>query len=1046
MARATATVLFTDLVASTELSVAHGTAFDEARRAHDAALRSVVEARGGTVIKGTGDGIMATFGAVGDGVAAARAAQQAIHRLNRRRGDLALAIRAGLSVGDISFEGGDCYGEAVVQAARLCAIADGDQILAVEQIRAFVGGSRAEGFGEVGPRELKGLPGTVDVVEVRWDRPEASATPLPTRLADEDPTFVGRSDELGLMDEAFRAAADGRERRVVLVGGEPGVGKTTVVSRAIRGWFDAGAAVAMGRCEEDVRAPYRPFVEALGHLVASAPLEVLRGHVERHGAGLLPLVPGLASRIEQLPETATSDLETERFLLFASVGDLLATLSEAAPVVLFLDDLHWADAGTVSLLRSIATTAGPARLLVLGTLRSDELTGEHPMGQALAAFHRVPAVTRLQLEGLRSAEVVELLEHWAGSGGHDATERLADQLVAETGGNAFFVTEVIRHLDQSGQLATLGQVSTTGAALVPESIREVLAERVARLGSVADDVLATAAVIGSEFDLPLLSAVTGLSDAKLLGILEDAAAAALVREVREVPGRFVFVHALVQHAIVLNLGATREAALHRRVAEVLETGHHGGMPLAELAHHWLQATNVSDTGRARDWAVQAGDAALAALAPGDAVAFYRQALLLHDQLRGGDAATRIDLLTKLGTAERQAGDPEHRDTLLKAGRLARRAQDGGRLAEAALANNSGTFSTFQGVDTDRVEMLEAAISTVAAAGDTGRQALLLGTLANELTYSGDFDQRRRLADEALRAARGTGDAALLLRVINLVFFAIWVPDTLPERLALTDESLTLVATVDDPLVRYWAASSSCLNLFQAGRVDEGDAQLRELRRLADRLAQPALLWRVLHTEATRHLLAGDPDLAEGLALQSLEVGRAAGEPAADVYFKSQSMCLQWQRGTLPELSARIKGTAPRPPNAVASLCLIFTEGGREDEAAALLDGVAADGLDEMPRDPAYISALALFAESAVHLGHAGSASLLYDRLLPFADQIGFDGVMTVGALQHHLGGLAAVLGRPDEAVDLLQRSVAVHEKIGATFFAARSRDRLNRAR
>ena len=176
MARGTSTVLFTDLVGSTEQSVRFGEAFDDARRAHDAALRAVVEAHAGSVVKGTGDGIMATFAVVSDGVAAARALQQAIHRLNRRRPEPSLSIRVGLSVGDVSFEDGDCYGEPVVQAARLCAIADGDQVLAAAVVQALVGGARAEGFLDAGPRELKGLPGELDVVELVWERPEASAT------------------------------------------------------------------------------------------------------------------------------------------------------------------------------------------------------------------------------------------------------------------------------------------------------------------------------------------------------------------------------------------------------------------------------------------------------------------------------------------------------------------------------------------------------------------------------------------------------------------------------------------------------------------------------------------------------------------------------------------------------------------------------------------------------------------------------------------------------------------------------------------------------
>jgi class 3 adenylate cyclase len=1036
MRRTTATVLFTDLVSSTELSIAHGAAFDEVRRTHDALLRNAVGAAGGTVIKGLGDGIMAAFDAVGDAVTAARAAQAGIHRLNHRGTGPALSIRVGLSLGDVTYEDdGDCFGEPVIEAARLCAIAEGDQILATALVKALVG-RQPDGFVDLGRRALKGLPEPVEVVEVRWERPEASATPLPARLASAPTDFVGRAAELAALHGAYQEVTEHGAVRAVLVGGEPGVGKTTMVSQAIRLWFDRGAAVAMGRCEEDVRAPYRPFIDVLEHLVASAPPEVLADHVERHGAALLPLAPSLASRVGDLPPLGSSDLETERFQLFAAAADLLTALATRAPLVIFLDDLHWADAGTVSLLRVLATQPEPARLLLLGTFRSDELAGDHPMAHALAAFRRVPAVTRLQLSGLQAPDILELVERWTGEEPGAPAERLARDLAAETGGNAFFVTEVMRHLADTGQLDGLAGPLPSAGPLVPESVLEVLAQRVAQLGAMADGVLATAAVIGQEFTLGLVSAVTGLDDAKLLGVLDEAAAAALVTEVRDAPGRFAFTHALVQHAILLNAGATREAALHRRVAEVLEADDSGAAPVDELARHWLQATNTSDNRRARDWARQAGDAAIAALAPADAAAYYRQALLLHDQLRDDDVATRIDLLTQLGTAERQSGDPEHRDTLLKACRLARRAGDTARLAEAALANNSGTFSTFQGVDPEQVEMLEAAL---AGATDPARRALLTATLANELTYTAEFERRRGLADEALRLARATGDGALVLRVSNLVFYAVWVPETLDERLALTEESLALADAVGDPLSRYWASISAHLNLVQAGRVEEADPLLDLLDELTDRLAQPALQWRARHTRAARLILRGDPDRAEQLALQAFELGDRAGAPEASVYGRSQEMSVAWQRGTLAELAAGISGRSPRSPNALASLALIFTEGGRADEVVPHLDAVAAGALADLPHNPAYLSCLALFAEAAIRLEHAAAASVLHEGLAPFAGQIGFDGVMVVGSLQHHLGGLARVLGRPDEAVDRLNESAALHRRIGAPFFEAGDR-------
>lgn len=1034
MSSTTATVLFTDLVDSTRLTVEYRSAYDEARRTHDALLRSAIEAHGGRVVKGLGDGFMATFGAGLDAVSAARAAQQAIHRLNRQGREPRLAIRAGLAAGDVSVEGDDLFGEPVIEAARLCGLADGDQILATDVVQAIAGARRAPGYLARGPMELKGLPHPVEVVEVEWERVLRSTVPLPPRLAaDVDADgFVGRAAELEALQGAFDRVDDDGRREVVLVGGEPGLGKTALVSQAVRSWHDAGATVAMGRCEEDLRAPYQPFIEALEHLVGAAAPEVLHDHVRRHGAALVPLAPGLARRVPELPATPSTDPETERFLLFSAVADLLEGMAEPAPLVLFLDDLHWADAGTASLLRAIAAASEPARLLVTGTFRVEELAPDHPMGQALAAMRRVPAVTRVRLDGLAGADIRTLVEQWAGMDGGPAAARLADDLLRQTDGNAFFVTEVVRDLKESGRLE--GLADDRAGSLMPDSIREVLGDRVGRLGAEGDEVLSVAAVAGGEFDLALLMAVTDRSEGQVVDILDRARAAALVREVGGVPGRFGFTHALVQGAILANLGATREAVLHRRVAETLEAASDADRPVAQLAHHWLRATATSDGGRARDYAVEAGEAALAALAPGDAVRYFRQALLLQDQLEE-DLPTRIDLLVRLGEAERQAGDPEHRDTLLKAGRLAERIGDDDRLAEAALTNNSGSFSTFLGVDEERVAMLER---SVRVDGDEARRAQLVAALACELTYSGDYARRRRLADEALQIARASGDAALLVRVSNLVFSALWVPDTLAERVALTDESLALLEVVRDPSLQYWCTVRSVHNLFQVGRIEEGDRVMRQCADLSDRLAQPAMRWRICHITATRHLLAGDPEAAEPLAVEARALGEGAGEPEALVYFRSQEMGLHWVRGTMADLGAKVRGRPPRPPHAAASLAMILAEAGRDDDARAFLDLAVDSSLSDLPRDPAHITSLALFAEAAILLGHTEAALLLSELLLPYADQVGFDGVVTVGALEHYLGVLASTLEHHDEAVERLERARDRHARIPAPFFEARS--------
>jgi class 3 adenylate cyclase len=1042
MERETATVLFTDIVGSTQLLIAHGDRYDAVRRAHDSALRSVVEANGGRVVKGMGDGFMCLFDAVADAVVAARSAQQAILRLNHAGHEPQLSIRVGLAVGDVVREDDDCFGEAVVAAARLCAVAEGDQILASRLVRDLVG-ARAEGFEHVGVLPLKGLPEPVEAFAVVWERLAAAPTPLPARLVDATASFVGRSHELDRLHTAFGRVGEEGRRRVVLIGGEAGAGKTTLLGQAARAWHEAGASVAVGGCEEHVRAPYRPFIEALDHLVGAAPAELLLDHLARHGPGIAALAPSIRRRVDRLPDPVRTDPETERYLLFAAVSDLLDALTDLAPVVLLLEDLHWADDATASLLRSLSTVADPARLLIACTFRNDELAGDHPMGRALGALRRVEWVDRVPVGGLRREDIITLLGMWTGRV-DQGSEALAEWLLAETDGNAFFVTELMRHLDDTGQLDELAVRHRDRAALLPDSIREVLADRVARLGSAAETVLGTAAVIGSEFDLPVLAAVTHLPDQKLIDVLADAAAASLVRELPGSPGRYVFAHALVQQAMLVMLGPTRSASLHRKVAEELEAAGHDGAALDELAHHWLVATQISDTSRARDWARQAGQAALANLAPGDAVGYFRQALSLHDRVREVDLVTRIDLLVQLGEAERQASDGRFRETLLEACRLALDAGDGPRLVRAALANNIGTFSSFQGIDAERVAMLEAAIGVGAA--EPGDRALLLATLANELTYSGDFARRRSLADEAIRMARDTGDPALVVRVLNHVFYALWVPDTLQERLALTEESLALVSRIDDPLLRYWVGQSSHLNLMQSGRVSDADALLDEIDGLADRLAQPALQWRVAHTQATRRLLAGDHLAAEALAARAAELGTRAGNREAGVYQKSQLMCVHWQRGTLPDLARRIDGTSSRPLSARSSLCLIFAGGDRHADAWRILDDVAAHGLGALPRDPAYVSSVASFAEGAIRLGHRTSAEVLREHVEPLVDQVGFDGVTTVGGLRHYAGGLDLVLGRLDDAVEELVRSAADHEAMGAPFFEARSRELLAEAR
>ena len=470
------------------------------------------------------------------------------------------------------------------------------------------------------------------------------------------------------------------------------------------------------------------------------PEEQLAAHVGAHGSELSRLVPALSSRIPDLPPSKATDSDTERLLLFAAVVGLLTALSQNQPVVLVLDDLQWADKGSLMLLRHLASADPTMRVLILGTYRDSELSDADALLDALAALRRLEGVSRIDLAGLDDTGVMALMEAGAGQPLNDAAVGLAHAIYRETDGNPFFVSEVLRNLvetgaigqDAEGRWVAEDSLDTAG---LPDSVREVIGARVLRLGKEAGRVLSAAAVIGRDFDLDLLARATRTNEEDLLDILDAAAAVALVREVAD-SGRYSFAHALIQHTLYQDLGHNRRARAHGQVAEALEDlcGDRPGSRVGELARHWMAATQPIDLAKAITYSRQAGDAALVALAPADAVRYYGQALDLYKQVTDSDPVVGIDLAIGLGTAQCQTGDPAYRDTLIGASRRAADLGDTERLVAAALANNRGWMSVGGAIDADKVEILELALDRIAT--DDPDRVLVLATLCQELNFVG----------------------------------------------------------------------------------------------------------------------------------------------------------------------------------------------------------------------------------------------------------------------------------------------------------------------
>ncbi|HEY3238481.1 MAG TPA: AAA family ATPase, partial [Acidimicrobiia bacterium] len=491
-----------------------------------------------------------------------------------------------------------------------------------------------------------------------------------------------------MLESAWKQVEQGA-LRLVLVAGEPGIGKTRLATEAALRAHQQGGLVLLGRCDEDLAVPYQPFVDALRHLVAVCPEDVLAEGLAGRGGELVRLLPDVAKRVPGLTHPQSADPDTERYLLFSAVAGLLQSVAQWRPVLLVLDDLHWATKPTLLLLKHLIRSSDPMALLVVGTYRDSDIGPRHPLTDVLAELHREPGVERLALRGLSGDEAVAMMANLAGHDLDGPELALAHAVHAEADGSPLFMWELLRHFRDRGELRQEGDRWTFRGELagIPDSVREVIGHRLSRLPEPVDRLLALGAVIGPEFDVAVLSPLAGVERSVVLDGLAAARQAAVVKEVEGSPGRFTFAHAVIRHTLYDELGPARQVELHRRVAETLEALD-AEADVSELAHHWLAAipqTRVSadDVARAARYAEQAGRRAMASLAYEEAAHHFEGALRAARQ--SGNEGQVGELLIQLGEAQRCAGDPAHRETLLEAGRLALRRSDPDQAARAALA-------------------------------------------------------------------------------------------------------------------------------------------------------------------------------------------------------------------------------------------------------------------------------------------------------------------------------------------------------------------------
>ncbi len=861
--------------------------------------------------------------------------------------------------------------------------------------------------------------------------------PGPLRLSSPSP-FVGRSAELAALRVLVPREA-GERGRLALLGGEAGSGKSRLVRELAHELAREGVLVLYGACDAVVQTPYRPFAEALEQLVRGSDPDVLRADLGSAGGELVRLVPDLDARVGGLPAPVAADPDTERHRLHTAVTDLLAGAGRRQPLLLVLEDCHWADTPTLVLLRHLARSSSEARVLVLATFRDTEADIPGGLADALADLRRSDDVVRMRLDGLSEDDVGEFVRGASGCEIDPAEPGLSSALRDLTEGNAFLLCELWRALVETAAFAIEGGTLRLTAPLheivTPQSVREVVSQRLMRLDPASRDLLELAAVAGPEFELDVLRRAAPV-ELERIDALEPAMRSGMIEELPFPALAYRFTHELVRRAVYDRMSVLRRAELHLRIAEALQSVDRPreGRLLAGLAHHFAAAAPIGGTAQAVEYNLLAARAASSALAYDEATTRLRTALEMGIE----DERRRAEILLEQGTALFRAGRSlESLQSFRQAAEIARDLGEGALLARAAIGLETTCWRPGL-IDEGARELLEEA-SLALGREDSTLRVGLLASLARALEYEGTPELAAVTREEAIAMARRIDDRPGLVTVLNGVYWGR-ATMSLPEILELLGEARELAAAMGDVEGQAEATQWRVSALMARGEIESAHAELAVALEMAQHTRQPFNIHVCEHYRSALALLGGHLAEADAAAECSREWGQLlVGRDASSVY-GIQMFGVRREQGRLAELAPviRVLAAGGRAGGAWrAGLAAMLAELAMEDHVRSELDHVAGEGLESL-REGLWVASLTYLADAASAIAHEKVAALVYPELAPLAGKnvtVGH-GVACYGATDRYLGMLAATLGDDDSASRHFEAALHLNRQMGADTWLA----------
>jgi ATP/maltotriose-dependent transcriptional regulator MalT len=863
--------------------------------------------------------------------------------------------------------------------------------------------------------------------------------------------FVGRVAELETL-RAMLPRAEGEGSRALLIGGESGAGKSRLVREFSREAAADGAVVLYGACDAVVRTPYGPFVEALDQLARETDPDELRAALDSGGGELTRVIPDLPARIGELPEPVEADPDTERHRLHLAVSDLLAAISRRQPVLLVLEDGHWADGSTLLLLRHLARAPIDARLLLVATFRDTETDVPEALTETLADLHRADNVVRLRLAGLSGEEVTEFVRRAGGRDFDSGLDALTGTIAEITEGNPFLVSELWRALVETHAVeiadGTIRLTRPLGELATPESVREVVSQRLSRLEPTTIELLELAATAGPEFDFELIRRASGFDEQALLDGLDEAVRSALIEELPADGARadrdrgrssgrlaFGFTHELVRRALYDRLTRLRRAELHLRVGEALESeAETSPRALADLAHHFAAAAPLGGSERGVEYNLSAARTAIATLAFDEAEDRLRTALDLPIE----DPMRRAELLLVLGDASNRAGHAmDALEAFGSAAKIGREHDDAELFARAAIGYEDACWRPSI-VDQGAVELLEEAAERLGDE-DSGLRVGLLSGLARALDFRGERARGALVRGNAVALARRLRDRLGLAKVLVRSYWSRGT-SSLDEILAMLSEAQDIGDELGEPEIRAEAMAWRVPTFVALGDLESARREVAALRETADQTAQPFILHVVEHYASALALCDGRLQEAEAMAALSHDWSRLLTGRDASGTYGIQMFSIRREQGRLAEVAPVLRvlaGGSARHGPWRPGLIALLADLGMEPEARDQLGRIADAGLEPL-RETLWLASLTYLADASAALGDERVAALVYPELEPHSGSNVMIGhlVTSYGAADRYLGMLAATLGEWERAEEHLERALELNRRMGAKTWVA----------